>query len=180
WLTTMAGMDPFVSLLVLGPVMFLLGVVLNSLLYRHVIRFRGETKLKNSLLISFGLVLILQQASILLWTADDQTITTAYTGKSFLLGGIVFPYTRLANLAIGLLIILALHLFLKRTYFGKAIRATAEDWEAATLAGINIQRVYLTTFALGTTLAGIAGVLVALNYGINPTIGLSWTLKALV
>src|SRR5215468_9847353 len=48
WLTTMAGLDPFVSLLVLGPVMFLLGMALNSLLYRHVIRFRGETKLKNS------------------------------------------------------------------------------------------------------------------------------------
>lgn len=180
WLTTLAGIDPFVSLLILGPLMFLLGIVLDKILYTRVIRFSGDTKLKNSLLISFGLVLILQQMAILLWTADDRTIETTYAGQSFIIGGVVFPYTRLANLGIGLLIVGLLHVFLQRTYFGKAIRATAEDWEAATLAGINIQRVYLITFALGTSLAGIAGTLVAVNYGIAPSIGLSWTLKALI
>jgi branched-chain amino acid transport system permease protein len=180
WLTTLAGLDPFVSLLIVCPVMFLLGLVLNKLLYSHVIRFTGETKLKNSLLISFGLVLILQQMAIVLWTADDRSIETAYSGGRFILGGIIFPYTRLANLGIGLLVITLLYLFLHRTYFGKAIRATAEDWEAASLAGINIQRVYLITFALGTALTGIAGTLVAVNYGVNPSIGLSWTLKALI
>jgi branched-chain amino acid transport system permease protein len=180
WLATLAGIDPFVSLLILGPLMFLFGMALNKLLYTHVNRFSGEVKLKNSLLISFGLVLILQQVATLLWTGDDRTVDTVLGGHSFSMGAIVFPYTRLASLAIGLLIIAVLHLFLHRTYFGKAIRATAEDWEAATLAGINIQRVYMVTFALGTTLAGIAGALVTVQYGVNPTIGLSWTLKALI
>src|SRR5262249_56628606 len=103
WLTTMAGMDPFVSLLVVGPAMFLLGMALNSLLYRHVIRFRGETKLKNSLLISFGLVLILQQLATILWTADERTIDSRLSGHSLIAGDVVFPYTRLANLGVGLL-----------------------------------------------------------------------------
>ncbi len=180
WLSTMAGIDPLLSLLILGPLMFLLGMVLHKVLYTHVIRFAPEVRLKNSLLISFGLVLILQQMAILLWTADERTIQTSYTGHGFNLGEIVFPYTRLANLGIGLLVIALLYMFLRRTYFGKAIRATAENWEAAALAGINVQQIYLITFALGTTLAGIAGTLVALNYGIGPSIGLSWTLKALV
>ncbi|MEP7285287.1 MAG: branched-chain amino acid ABC transporter permease [Chloroflexota bacterium] len=180
WLVTLTGIDPFLSLIIVGPLMFLMGIALNRLLYRRIIRFEGETKLKNSLLISFGLVLILQQVATLLWTGDERTIQTANAGKSLMLGGLVFPYTRLANLGIGLLIIVLLHLFLHRTYFGKALRATAEDWEAAILAGIDIQRVYMVAFSLGTALAGIAGTLVAVNYGLGPTIGLSWTLKALI
>jgi branched-chain amino acid transport system permease protein len=180
WLASLAGIDPFVALLIVGPAMFVIGMGLNKLLYSHVIRFRGEAKLKNSLLISFGLALILQQMAILLWTADERTIQTRYAGQSIMLSGIVFPYTRLANLGIGLVVILALRVFLRQTYFGKAIRATAADWEAASLAGIDIQRVYLVTFALATALAGIAGTLVAVNYGIGPSIGLSWMLKALV
>jgi branched-chain amino acid transport system permease protein len=84
------------------------------------------------------------------------------------------------NLSLALVAILALHLFLRRTDFGKAIRATAEDWEAASLAGIDVRRAYLLTFALGAALAGVAGTLVSVGYGVAPTIGLSWTLKALV
>ncbi len=180
WLATLAGIDPFLALLIIAPAMFVIGMLLNRFLYRYVNRLHGETKLKNSLLISFGLVLILQQLAIVLWTADDRTIETPYAGKSFSAAGLIFPYTRIANLVIGLAIVAALHLFLHRTYFGKAIRATAENWESATLTGIDIRRVYLVTFALGTSLVGVAGTLVAVNYGIAPTIGLSWTLKALV
>ena len=76
--------------------------------------------------------------------------------------------------------ILALHLFLTRTYLGKGIRATAEDWQAATLVGIDIRRTYLIAFALGTALAGVAGTLVTVGYAVSPSIGLEWTLKALV
>jgi branched-chain amino acid transport system permease protein len=180
WLFTLAGIDPIVALLVIGPLMFVVGVVLNKLLYTGVVRFQTEAKIKNSLLISFGLVLILQQLATLLWTADERTVQTAYSGKNFFVGGVIFPYTRMANLGIGLLAVFALHLFLHRSYFGKAIRATAEDWEAATLAGIDIQRVYLVTFGLGTALAGIAGGLVIVNQSIAPSIGLQWTLKALI
>ena len=73
--------------------------------------------------------------------------------------GIAFPYTRLAGMILALLTILALHQLLQRNYFGKAVRATAEDWEAAAVAGIDVQRTYLITFALGAALAGVAGTL---------------------
>jgi branched-chain amino acid transport system permease protein len=75
---------------------------------------------------------------------------------------------------------LLLHVFLRRTYYGKAILATSEDWEAAELTGINIHRIYMMTFALGASLAAIAGTFVTITYGISPSIGIIWTLKALV
>jgi branched-chain amino acid transport system permease protein len=71
-------------------------------------------------------------------------------------------------------------LFLHRTYTGKAIRATVLDWEAATLVGIDIHKVYLLAFVLGAALAGVAGALVSVGYSIVPTMGLQWTLIALI
>jgi len=90
------------------------------------------------------------------------------------------PYTRLVSFAIALIAILALNYFLHRTYPGKAILGTAQDFEAAELAGINIHRVYMVTFALGASLAAIAGTLVTVTSGISPSIGIIWTLKALI
>jgi branched-chain amino acid transport system permease protein len=77
-------------------------------------------------------------------------------------------------------VILALHLFLTRTYFGKAVRGTSENWKAAKLMGINVDRTYLITFSLGVAIAGLAGVLVGLTQALAPDIGMEWTLKALI
>ena len=180
WLFTLLGIDPFLSLLITIPALFLLGVILDRLVIRHVARLTGETKIKNSLLVSFGLSLVLQNIVIQLFTADERSVQMSYSGTGLSVFGIVLPYTRLLTLVIALAAILSLHLFLQRTYAGKAIRATAEDWEAAALVGISIQRVYLLTFGLGAALAGIAGTLASVSYGITPSIGLAWTLQALI
>jgi branched-chain amino acid transport system permease protein len=180
WLFAILKVDPFVSLLIVAPLLFLVGLVLNQGLYRFVSRLDEESKIKNSLLISFGLTLILQNLAIQFWTADERAINAGYAGQSASLAGIVLPYTRLAGLVAGFVVIFGLQLFLHRTYAGKAIRATAVDWEAATLAGVDVRRVYLLTFALGCALAGIAGTLVSVGYSVQPSIGLAWTLKALV
>jgi branched-chain amino acid transport system permease protein len=180
WLFTSAGIDPFVSLLISVPLMFLVGALLNQVLFRFVAELDTEDKIKNSLLISFGLILILQNLAQQAWSADDRSIETAYAGLGLNVMGIALPYTRLANLGMALLVIVGLHLFLSRTFIGKAIRATAEDWESAILVGVNIRRIYIVTIGLSAALAAIAGTLVAVGYGISPSIGLQWTLKALV
>lgn len=180
WLFALLQLDPFLSVLVCAPALFLLGLALNQGLFGFVERLDEETKIKNSLLISFGLTLVIQNAAQTLWTADERSVASAYTVGGTTLFGIAFPHTRLAAFAMGLLVILALQQLLQRTYFGKAVRATAEDWEAAAMAGIDVQRTYLITFALGAALAGVAGTLVSLQYSIAPAIGLAWTLKALV
>jgi branched-chain amino acid transport system permease protein len=180
WLFTLYGVDPFVSLLLVGPALFAVGAALHLGLFSHLTRFDEETKIKNSLLIGFGLALVLHNLAIRLWTADERGISTAYGGWVLRLGDITLPWSRLGNLAVAGVVILALYWFLTRTYLGKGIRATAEDWQAATLMGIDVRRTYLIAFALGSALAGIAGTLVTVGFAVSPSIGLAWTLKALV
>jgi branched-chain amino acid transport system permease protein len=180
WLFALVGLDPFLSLLVTVPVMFAVGLGLHRGLFSRVQTLEEEPRIKNSLLIAFGLALALHNLAIRLWTADDRAITTAYSGAVFSAAGFVFPLVRLGGLAMAFAVIFALHLFLQRTAAGQAIRATAEDWEAALLMGIDIRRTYLLAFALSSALAGTAGTLVAVGYSISPAIGLEWSLKALI
>jgi len=180
WLFALLGVDPFVSILVSAPVLLLVGLVLHRGLFAAVERLDEETRIKNSLLVSFGLGLVLQNLVQIAFTADERSVNTSYAGGSFGLFGLVFPFTRLASLGLGCLAIVALDQVLQRTYLGKAIRATSEDWRAAALAGINIRRTYLITFGIGAALAGVAGSLVSTGSSIAPTLGAAWTLKALV
>jgi branched-chain amino acid transport system permease protein len=180
WLFSLFGVDPFVSVLLSAPALLLIGLALHRGLFVYVERLDEDDKIKNSLLVSFGLALVLQNLVQLLWTADERSVNTAYAGASLVAFGLVFPFTRLGSLGLGCLAILALDQLLRRTYLGKAIRATAEDWRAAALAGIDVRRTYLITFGLGAALAGVAGSLVSIGYSIAPTLGAAWTLKALV
>ncbi|MBI4608315.1 MAG: branched-chain amino acid ABC transporter permease [Candidatus Rokubacteria bacterium] len=180
WLFTLLGADPFASLPGVVLALFVLGLCLYAALFGFVVRAHEEERIKNSLLIGFGLALALHALAVRLWTADERSITTDYAGEVLTLWGLAVPLVRLANLGLAFAVILALHLFLRRARWGQAIRATAEDWEAASLMGINVRRAYLLAFAIGTGLAGAAGSLVSVGYSINPSIGLEWTLKALI
>lgn len=180
WAFSALGLDPFVSLLIAIPLLFLIGLSLDRVIYRHIVRLLGEEKIKNSLLVSFGLTLVIQNLAVALFTADERTVQVAYAGVGLNFFGVTMPFTRLGALFIALVATLGLSYFLHRTYPGKAILGTAEDFEAAELAGINIHRVYMLTFALGASLAAIAGTLVTVIYGISPSIGVIWTLKALI
>ena len=180
WLFTLWKIDPFASLVPSAIALFLAGILLYQVLFRRLIYFPEETKIKNSILIGFGLALVVQTLAILAWKADERAITTPYAGAIFPIGGVVVPLARLGALAVAFLALGGLHLFLHRTLPGKAIRATAEDVEAASLAGIPVPAVFLGAFGLGSALAGIAGTLVRMTDAISPAIGLSWTLKALI
>lgn len=180
WAFSLYGIDPFVSVLLVLPIMFLFGLVLHLGLFARIVRADEEHRIKNSLLIGFGLTLVFHNLAILLWTADDRAITTAYSVAAITLGNVRLPLARMAGLLISFLAAFGLDWFLERTDFGKSIRATAEDWQIAALTGIDIHRTYLITFAIGSALAGLAGTLVALGYSISPSIGLGWTLKALI
>ena len=180
WLFALAGVDPFASLVLVIPATLALGAVLYWALFGWVVRYHEETRIKNSLLIGFGLALALHALAVRLWTADERSITTAYAGSVIEIAGLTVPLVRLASLVLAFALIGALHLLLTRWRWGRAIRAAADDWEAALLTGIDVRRAYVLAFALGTSLAGAAGVLVSVGYSISPSIGLEWTLKALI
>ncbi|HEV8472449.1 MAG TPA: branched-chain amino acid ABC transporter permease [Methylomirabilota bacterium] len=180
WLVALTGIDPFVSLAVVLPVSLLAGAGLYAVLFGFVVRADEETRVKNSLLIGFGLALALHALAVQAWTADERSVTTPYGGAVLTVGGLAIPLVRLLSLAVAMALIGALHVLLTRWRWGKAIRATAEDWQAALLTGIDVRRAYLLAFALGTALAGAAGTLVTVAYSVSPSIGLEWTLKALI
>jgi branched-chain amino acid transport system permease protein len=180
WSVALLGVDPFGSLVLVAPLALLAGVVLYGALFGFVVRANQETREKNSLLIGFGLALVLHASAVRLWTADERSIVTPYGGAVISLGGLSIPVVRLLSLLLAFAIIGGLQLLLTHWRWGKAIRATADDWQAALLTGIDVRRAYLLAFAIGTGLAGAAGVLVTVSYSVSPSIGLEWTLKALI
>ena len=180
WLFTLLDVDPFASIPLSIIFLLLIGLLLYKVLFSRMVKLPEEDKIKNTLLVGFGVGLILQNVALRLWTADDRGITPDYAGVAFTILGVRFPIVRVASLVIAFVFLFALQLFLRRTYTGKAIRATVEDWEAATLMGINVHRVYLLAFVMGAALAGVAGTLVAVGYSVEPAMGMHWTLKALI
>jgi len=180
WLFTLWGVDPFISLPLAVTFLVVIGVVVYKLLFGRMVKLAEGAKIQNTLLVGFGLGLILQNLALRFFTADTRSITTAYSGAVWTILGVRFPVVRVASMGIAFVLIVALQLFLRRTYTGKALRATVENWEAATLMGIDIQRVYLLSFVIGAALAGVAGCLVSVGYSIDPAMGMSWTLKSLV
>ncbi|MGA7273010.1 MAG: branched-chain amino acid ABC transporter permease [Acidimicrobiia bacterium] len=177
---TFWGLDPFASMPLVFVVTFLFGAVLNFALFRYVTRTEVHTRIKNSLLISFGLALVLQALAVRFFTADERTISTTYSLEAFTIGSVRIPVVRLAGLVVALVAAFALEWLLARTRFGRALRATSEDWTRAALTGVNVRQVYLIAFAISAALAGISGSMVSLGYSVSPNIGLGWTLNALI
>src|SRR5207245_8483482 len=134
WLWVLLGFDPLLALplVVAGALAF--GVLLYWGLFAFVVRAHEEMRIKNSLLIGFGLALATHALAVRLWTADERSITTTYAGAVLSLGPIAIPLVRLASLVLAFALIGALHLLLQRCRWGRAIRATAEGWEAAGVA----------------------------------------------
>jgi branched-chain amino acid transport system permease protein len=180
WAVTLLGVDPFLSIIPAVIFLAVIGFILYKLIFARLVKLNESVKIQNTLLVGFGLSLILQNIALRLWSADTRGITTFYSGWAFTLFGVRFPIVRVASLIIALVTLLALELFLRRTYTGKALRATVENWEAATLMGIDTQGVYLLSFVMGAALAGIAGALVSVGYSIDPAMGLNWTLTSLI
>ncbi len=179
WICSYLKFDPFVALILVAPTLFVIGWGLFSGLFRRLLGYSEGEKIKNSLLISFGILLILSNGAILLWTADERAVTTAYTGKVLDLFGVRIPYIGLASIGLAVIVVFAVHLFLTKTYFGKAIRAVSQDHEAAAWMGVNTRTVCLVSFAIGVTLAAFPGVVIALQT-FNPAISFDLTNKALI
>lgn len=180
WLFSLYRVDPFLSLPLAALALVVVGIVLYLLLFSRTIKMDEEQKVQTTMLIGFGVSVILQNLAQRLWTADDRSITTAYSRMSWTIFDIRFPIVRVVSMVVALVLVIILHQFLQRSYFGKAIRATVEDWEEATILGIDTHRVYLVAFVIGAAFAGMAGTLVSVGYSIVPSMGLEWTLVCLV
>ena len=172
------GIDPYLAIPIAVVVFFLVGVGL----YLGLVRFlpRGPAGAVQSLLLLFGVWLVIRNIVYLLFTGNDQAIQTGYATSSAGFLGAHYSVTRILVFVFAVVALVALHLLLTRTYLGKAIRAVAQNPDSCTLAGINVERVYAFTFGLGTALAGLAGVLASTLFAFNPSFGASELLKSFV
>ncbi len=170
--------DPYLSIPLVVAASFGLGVVMYRLLVRHLPR--GPAGGPASLLLLFGVWLVLRNVAYLLFTGNDQAIRTSYSTRSVEFLGSHVSVNRVAVLAIALLTPALLHLLLRRTYLGRAIRAVAQNPDSCTLVGVDVERIYSLTFGLGTALAGLAGLLSATIFSFNPGSGSGELLKSFV
>jgi branched-chain amino acid transport system permease protein len=178
WLHHKFGIDPYLSLIPVSALAFLAGVGIYRLLVRRLPR--GAAGGVQSLLLLFGVWLVLRNAAYLLFTGNDQTIRTAYSTRALSLGGAFISVNRLAVFGLALVVLFALHMLLTRTYLGKAIRAVAQNPDSCTLVGVPVERIYALTFGLGTALAALAGLLAATLFSFNPDFGATELLKSFV
>ncbi len=167
------GMSPLLAVPAAPVVMFVVGWAL----YRIVIFRIIERDLFISVLATFGLSIALQQLANEVFGANVRTIESGL-GSSILGAGLVVSRIKLIAFAVALVLGGALRLFLKRSRLGRAIRATAQNAHAARTLGIDIDRVYATTFALNAAICGAAGALVAMTWIIHPYLGLTYTVRA--
>ncbi len=172
------GLDPYLSIPAVLAASFLFGIVVYRLLVCRLPH--GAAGGPQSLLLLFGVWLVLRNAAYLLFTGNDQVIRTDYSTRSMALLGTFVSVNRLAVFAVALATPVALHLLLTRTYVGRAIRAVAQNADSCTLVGIDVERIYTLTFGLGTALAGLAGLLSATLFSFNPAFGAGELLKSFV
>jgi branched-chain amino acid transport system permease protein len=174
WLFVLAGIDPFLTLPITLITLYFLGFFLQRI---AINRLMGMPPILSYLL-TFGIHLVLANSALRLWTADYRTVKTATTGLNLNLGGVIFPYSRMATFGLAMALIVGLHLLLYRTEIGRAVRATAQDREMARLVGVRIFRVYTFTFALAAGITGLAGSLISQTFIIYPQMGLPFTITA--
>jgi branched-chain amino acid transport system permease protein len=174
WLCTLYGIDPLLTL----PISFVLLFCLGWLLQYFVLNRTLGRPLLLSLLVTFGISLVLLNVALHLWSADYRMLRISYFEHSFLLGPFILPLSRVVACGVGITMVAALSWLLASTRLGRMIRATAQDLEMARLVGVNPRAIYAVTFGIGAGVSGVAGSLVALYTPVEPNMGLTYTLFA--
>ena len=167
WSHTLWKIDPFVSILLWVPLMFVVGMLGYRFLLKAIIP-GGEL---NTLLYTAGLSLLVANLALFAWSGDYRTLNLPYAVEPLRPFGLAVPIPLAIAFVLAALIMAALYLFLARTDVGRAVRATSQNAEAAALMGINVDRITMITFGLGTALAAAAGVLLLPSLYLYPTVG---------
>ena len=172
WLFHWFGLNPYLSLLVSMPALFVVGVVLQSLLVRRVV----DAPELSSLLLMFGVGIALVNVTQLAFTSDLRSVE--YLTGSFVLGPFAFSKSRVIACAFAIAITTGAFWFLQKTRLGKALRAVSQSREVAQVCGVNVQRIHMLAFGLASALAAAGGTLVAVMVAIQPEMGQVYTFKS--
>lgn len=156
--------DPFISILISAAILFFLGAAI----YRGILQPLIKGGIIITLILTFAVRLVLENIMLVVWSADYRTIRLSYAGYSFQIGNAYVPLTRFLTFIIAIAVIYIVYRFMMGTKIGKGIQAVALDREGAEAVGIDVEKMYLINFALGSALAGGAGALWASIYSFSP------------
>jgi branched-chain amino acid transport system permease protein len=170
--------DPLLGVLLAFPVFFFIGMGVHWLLVRRIATSDQPTL--TSLLLLFGVWLVLQNLGYLIWGNSDRAILTPRTLSSIEIGPISFPTIRLAVFVVAVASLVGLEFVLHKTWFGRSVRALMQNKEAGQIVGVNVNRTAQIAFGVGIAFAGAAGGLLAMLYSFNPDFGATFQLRAFV
>jgi branched-chain amino acid transport system permease protein len=174
WLFTLYHVDALLTLPISFAVLFVLGWALQYFLLNRTL---GRPILL-SLLVTFGISLILVNGALRLWTGDYRMMRIPYFQQSLIIGDFIVPLSRVVACVVAVAMVAGLSWLLASTRLGRMIRATAQDGEMARMLGVNPRTVYAITFGIGAGVSGVAGSLVAFYTPVEPNMGLTYTLFA--
>jgi branched-chain amino acid transport system permease protein len=170
------GVDPYLSLLVILPSFFVIGLVIQRITIQPIL----NAPPLNQIFMTVGLSMVLQNAALFIWTADYRTVKTSYSALTLKTSGLMISFPRLVAFFLAMSLIVALLIFLKKTFTGMAIRALAQERKAAMLMGINVYRTYQVAFGIGIACVGAAGAMLIPVYFVFPGVGALFVLIAFV
>jgi branched-chain amino acid transport system permease protein len=170
------GIDPYLSLLIILPLFFFIGVAVQRATIQPIL----NAPPLNQIFMTVGLSMVLQNVALFFWTADYRTVKTSYSALTLKTEGLMISFPRLVAFFLAMGLIAALLIFLKKTYTGKAIRALAQERKAAMLMGINVYRTYQIAFGIGIACVGAAGAMLIPVYFVFPSVGTLFVLIAFV
>jgi branched-chain amino acid transport system permease protein len=162
-----AGLNAYASILVSMALVAVLGIVVERLTFRRVL---GTDKL-NEIFVSLGLIYIFENAAMLIWGDQAKQIASPFAGQSLNLQLLSISYDRVIAVFVVITALVAFGLMISKTKVGLAMRATSQINSTAMLMGINVEKIYLITFALGAALAAVAGGLYGIIFSFNNTVG---------
>jgi branched-chain amino acid transport system permease protein len=176
WAFALLGFDPYLTLVCSLPVWFAVGWASYRVVMGPIIHASHNVQVFTTV----GLSIALQNLALVLWTADARFVRTDYYALVVRIGGAAFNVAQIVAFAIAVSLTAGLFAFMRWSYTGKVMRATAQDRHASSLMGIDTDRVYAVTWAVGIACVGAAGVLLAPIYPVYPTAGLQFVLIAYV
>jgi branched-chain amino acid transport system permease protein len=180
WALQAAGVHPMLAMLIGCPATFIVGFVLHRTIYKRLkdISATAGAFEGNAMLVSFGLMYVLANIAMMIW--GNQQKGYSFMAYAIKFAGTSIPTNRLVVLVFALVISTLFYLFLTRSRLGKSIRASSQDPVAASMMGVKINKVAAICFGIGAILAGLAGALISMIYQVNTTMGLGYTVIAII
>ena len=176
WAFALLGLDPYLTLVASVPVWLAVGWGSYRVVMGPIVHASHNVQVFTTV----GLSIVLQNVALVLWTADARFVRTGYYAVVVRVADAAFNVAQIVAFAIAVGLTAVLFAFMRWSYTGKVMSATAQDRQAAALMGIDTDRVYALTWSVGIACVGLAGVLLAPIYPVYPTAGLQFVLIAYV